>query len=71
MTVAIPLATLTGARTSRDITGCSRTPSALLIVSRPGGPALASTASPGSQPGPPGWPADHSRLWLRNAAAGL
>ena len=71
MTVAIPLATLTGARTSRDITGCSRTPSALLIVSRPGGPALASTASPGSQPGPPRWPTDRSGLWLRHAATGL
>jgi hypothetical protein len=71
MTVPILLATLTGAGTSRDITGYPMTPGALLIVSRPGGPALASTASPDNQPSPPGWPNDRSGLWLRNAAAGL
>ena len=71
MTVPIPIATLTGARTSRDITGCPMTPGALLVVSRPGGLALASTAGHGGQPRPPGWPKDRSGLWLRNAAAGL
>jgi hypothetical protein len=71
MTIPIPLATLTGAGTSRDITGYPMTPGALLLVSRPGGPALSSTAGRGSQPGPPGWPTDRSGLWLRNAAAGL
>jgi len=68
MTVPIPLA---GAGTSRDITGYPLTPGALLIMSRPGGRALASAAGPGSQPGPPGRPKDRSGLWLRNAAAGL
>ena len=71
MTVPIPLATLTGAGTSRDITGYPMTPGALLIVSGPGGPALASSAGPGSQPGPPRWSRDRSGLWLRHAAAGL
>jgi hypothetical protein len=71
MTVPIPLATITSAGTSRDITGYPMTPGALLIVSRPGGPALASSAGPGRQPGPPEWPGDRSGLWLRNAAAGL
>jgi hypothetical protein len=69
MTVPIPFATL--ARTSREITGYPLTPGALLIVSHPGGLALASAAGPGDQPGPPGWPEDRSGLWLRNAAAGL
>jgi Protein of unknown function (DUF2637) len=68
MTVPIPLA---GAGTSRDITGYPLTPGALLIMSRPGGRALASAAGPGSQPGPPGRPKDRSGLWLRHAAAGL
>jgi Protein of unknown function (DUF2637) len=71
MTIPIPIATLTGTRTSRDITGCPLTPDALLVVSRPGGLALASTAGPGGQPRRPGWPKDRSGLWLRNAAAGL
>ena len=71
MTVPIPIATLTGARTSRDITGCPMTPGALLVVSRPGGLALASTEGHGGQPRRPGWPKDRSGLWLRNAAAGL
>jgi hypothetical protein len=71
MTAPIPLATLTRAGTSRNITGYPMTPGALLIVSRPGGLALASAAGPASQPGPPGRPKDRSGLWLRNAAAGL
>jgi hypothetical protein len=71
MTAPIPVATLTGAGSSRDITGYPLTPGALLIVSRPGGLALASAAGPASQPGPPGRPKDRSGLWLRNAAAGL
>jgi hypothetical protein len=71
MTAPIPLAMLTGAGPSRDITGYPLTPGALLIVSRPGGLALASAARPASQPGPPGRPKDRSGLWLRNAAAGL
>jgi hypothetical protein len=71
MTVPIPLTTLTGAGTSRDISDRPRTPGALLIVSRPGGPALASTPGHGSRPTPPGWRRDRSGMWLRNAAAGL
>jgi hypothetical protein len=71
MTAPIPLATLTGAGPSRDITAYPLTPGALLIVSRPGGLALASAARSASQPGPPGRPKDRSGLWLRNAAAGL
>ena len=71
MTVPIPLPTLTGAGTSRDIGDRPRTPSAVLIVSRAGGPALTRTAGHGSQPTPPGWRRDRSGLWLRNAAAGL
>jgi hypothetical protein len=71
MTVPIPLTTLPGAGTSRDITGYPPTPGAFLIVSRPAGPALASPAGDISQPTPPRWPSDRSSPWLRTAAAGL
>jgi hypothetical protein len=71
MTVPIPLAAFPGAGTSRAITGRPLTPGAVLVVSRPGGPARASTPGHGSQPTPPGWPRDRSGLWLRNAAGGL
>ncbi len=71
MTVPIPLTTLPAAATSRDITGHPSAPGALVMVSRPAGPALATHAGHGSQPSPPGSPTDRSGLWLRNAAAGL
>jgi len=71
MTLPIPLVTLAGAGTSQDITGHPMKPGAVLIVSRPGNPALASTPRRGSQPAPPGRPSDRSGLWLRHAAAGL
>jgi hypothetical protein len=67
MTVPIPAVSLPGAGTGRDLTGRPLTSGLLLIVSRPATPA----PGPGSQPGPPGWPADRSGLWLRHAAAGL
>jgi hypothetical protein len=71
MTVPIRLAALPGAGTSRDVTGYPPTCAVLVIMSRPVGPALASTPGHGGQPTPPGWPNDQSGLWLRNAAAGL
>jgi hypothetical protein len=71
MTLPILLTTLPAAATSRDIAGYRLVPGAVLVMSRPVGPALASPAGHGGQQTPPGWPKDRSGWWLRNAAAGL
>ena len=69
MTLPIPLVTIPGTGTGRDITGHPKPPALLLL-------ALSSTPGPAPAP-PPGHhlqsvpPNNHSGLWLRNAAAGL
>ena len=69
MTLPIPLVTIPGTGTGRDITGHPKPPALLLL-------ALSSTPGPAPAP-PPGHhpqsvpPDNHSGLWLRNAAAGL
>ena len=69
MTLPIPLVTIPGIGTGRDITGHPKPPALLLL-------ALSSTPGPAPAP-PPGHhpqsvpPDNHSGLWLRNAAAGL
>ena len=69
MTLPIPLVTIPGIGTGRDITGHPKPPALLLL-------ALSSTPGPAPAP-PPGHhlqsvpPNNHSGLWLRNAAAGL
>jgi hypothetical protein len=70
MTLSIPFPLLdTG--TGPDIVG--RRPAPGQQLTRPHLPFLALVAPPGhgSQPIPPGRPADRSGLWLRNAATGL
>jgi hypothetical protein len=61
MTLPIPLVTIPGTGTGRDITGHPKPPALLLL-------ALSST--PGHHPQSVA-PDNHSGLWLRNAAAGL
>ena len=61
MTLPIPLVTIPGTGTGRDITGHPKPPALLLL-------ALSSTPGPAPAPVPPD---NHSGLWLRNAAAGL
>jgi hypothetical protein len=69
MTLPIPLVTIPGTGTGRDITGHPKPPALLLL-------ALSSTPGPAPAP-PPGHhpqsvpPNNHSGLWLRNAATGL
>ena len=68
MTLPIPLVTIPGTGTGRDITGHPKPPALLLLaLSSTPGPAPA-PARPSSQSVPPD---NHSGLWLRNAAAGL
>ena len=66
MTLPIPLVTLPGAGT-----GQAPAPVPVLVLTRPPGLALATLPGHGRRSAPPGWPTDHSGLWLRNAAAGL
>jgi hypothetical protein len=63
MTLPIPLV-------PRPAAGAGQPPAPgpVLILTRPPGLALAVLSDPGRPPGPPD---DRSRLWLRNAAAGL
>ena len=69
MTLPIPLVTLPGTGTGRDITGHPKPPALLLLaLSAPPGPAPVPPPGRHAQPAPPN---DHSGLWLRNAAAGL
>ena len=70
MTLSIPF-TLPGTGTGPDITGRRPAAGQQLTRSRPPVLALVSPTGYGSQPTPPGRSADHSGLWLRNAAAGL
>jgi hypothetical protein len=69
MTLPIPLVTLPGTGTGRDITGRPKPPALLLLaLAAPPGPAPAPPPGRHAQPAPPN---DHSVPWLRNAAAGL
>jgi hypothetical protein len=61
MTLPIPLVTIPGTGTGRDITGHPKPPAVLLL-------ALSSTPGHHLRSVPPD---NHSGLWLRNAAAGL
>jgi hypothetical protein len=70
MTLSIPF-TLPGTGTGPDITGRRPTPGQQLPRSRPPVLALVSPTGNGSPPAPLKQSADHSGLWLRNAAAGL
>ena len=70
MTLSIPF-TLPGTGTGPDITGRRPAAGQQLPRSRPPVLALVSPTGNGSQPAPPKRSADHSGLWLRNAAAGL
>jgi len=69
MTLSIPF-TLPGTGTGPDITG-RPAPGQQRARSRLPVLALVSPPGHGSHSTPPGRPADHSGLWLRNAAAGL
>ena len=70
MTLSIPF-TLPDTGTGPDIFGRRAAPGQQLT--RPPLPFLALVSPPGhgSQPAPPGRPADRSGRWLRNAATGL
>ena len=68
MTVLVPLAALSGAGRSPDITGGLWAHGSHLALSSPTGPVLAGQSGHGS---PSGRPKDNSGLWLRNAAVGL
>jgi len=70
MTLSIPF-TLPGTGTGPDITGRRPAAGQPLPRSRPPVLALVSPTGHGSQPAPLNRSADHSGLWLRNAAAGL
>ena len=67
MTLPIPLVTLPGAGTGQD-SGARPRPGPD-PAARPG--ARHRRPATAASPPRPGWPRDHSGLWLRNAAAGL
>jgi len=70
MTLSIPF-TRPGTGTGPEITGRRPAPGQQLACPRLPVLALVGPPGHGSQPAPPERPADHSGLWLRNAAAGL
>ena len=71
MTVPISPVAVPATGTGQHVTG--RRPAKARQLARSRAPVLALVSPPGhgSQPDPPGRPADRSGLWLRNAAAGL